>query len=258
MKAWHFGFWCTTAWQMQGESIRCNACYLRYSPSGEFLAIATSKNIQIYNPGTRERVASFKAHSPWNLSLAWTPDGTRLLSGGDEDDPTIREWDPLTWHHIWAIAIDPTGTFVASASEDRHVRLWRLSDKQTIAIFRLHSLAPHSVTFSVDGRHILSGGEDNKISDWEVPKGILAVATAHDACVTGDLSTAEDLLTQNIHTDANDHTSYAHRSFVMARQHNWDRALEDAIKSISIQTSLTGYISKGIALCGKGLGKGSI
>ncbi|KAG2367094.1 hypothetical protein BDR07DRAFT_1394283 [Suillus spraguei] len=40
----------------------------------------------------------------------------------------------------------------------------------------------------------------------------------------------------------------------MARKHDWDHALQDAIKvkSISIRPSLTGYISKGIALCGKG------
>jgi hypothetical protein len=38
------------------------------------------------------------------------------------------------------------------------------------------------------------------------------------------------LLTQEIYTDANDHTLYAHRSFVVARQHNWEHALEDAIK----------------------------
>ncbi|KIK40717.1 hypothetical protein CY34DRAFT_806892 [Suillus luteus UH-Slu-Lm8-n1] len=38
----------------------------------------------------------------------------------------------------------------------------------------------------------------------------------------------------------------------MARKHAWDHALEDSIKSISIRPSLTGYISKGIALCGKG------
>ncbi|KAG2737457.1 hypothetical protein P692DRAFT_201032333 [Suillus brevipes Sb2] len=39
----------------------------------------------------------------------------------------------------------------------------------------------------------------------------------------------------------------------MARKHAWDHALDDAIKSISIQPSLTGHISKAIALCGKGL-----
>ncbi|KAG2337645.1 TPR-like protein, partial [Suillus weaverae] len=78
------------------------------------------------------------------------------------------------------------------------------------------------------------------------------ITTVRNACIVGDLSTAEELLTQEIDTDANDHTSYAHRSSVMARKHNWDRALQDAIKSISIHPSSTGYISKGIALCGNG------
>ncbi|KAG2738605.1 WD40 repeat-like protein [Suillus brevipes Sb2] len=212
-------FWCTKTWQMQG---------------------------------TRKRVASFKGHTKWNWSLAWTLDGT--------------QWDPLTWQqvgHPWeghteiinAIAIDPTGTLVASASYDNHVRLWRLSDRQNIGIFQ-HSSPLRSVTFSVDGRYILSGGWDRKISQWEVPKDahskILATTIARDACITGDLPTAEELLSQDIHIDANNYTSYAHRSFVMARKHAWDHALEDAIKSISIRPSSTGYISKGIALCGKG------
>jgi WD40 repeat protein len=171
-------FWSTKTWRMQGKPINCRGVNcVRYSPSGELLAIATYYNIQIYNSGTRKLVASLTARA---TSLAWTPDGTRLLSGGGYD---IQEWDPLTWqlqvghlwkghtNFIWAIAIDPTGTLVASASSDdhKHVRLWRLSDRQNIGIFQPSS-PPLSVTFSVDGRHILSGGYDNKISEWEVPK----------------------------------------------------------------------------------------
>jgi WD40 repeat protein len=163
------------------------------------------------------------------LSLAWTPDGTRL-SGGDEHDPTIREWDPLTWQpqvgHPWeghtrsinAIAIDPTGTLVASASHDNHVLFWRLSDRRNIGILE-HFAWLNTVTFSVDGRRTLIGGFDYKISEWELPKDanlkaslhsslsqhliracfvqILAITTAHDACVTGDLPAAEESLTQD-------------------------------------------------------------
>ncbi|KAG2738166.1 WD40 repeat-like protein [Suillus brevipes Sb2] len=177
-------FWCTKTWQMQGDPIECVVYCIRYSPSGELLAIATNKNIQIYNPGTRKCVTSLTRRA---TSLAWTPDGTRLLSAGDKYDPTIREWDSLTWQqvghpwkghtsYIYAIAIDPAGTLVASASDDKHVRLWRLSDRRNIGIFE-HSSAPLSVTFSADGRHILSGGEDKKISEWEVPKGVHSKAS---------------------------------------------------------------------------------
>ncbi|KAG2354882.1 hypothetical protein BDR07DRAFT_1427965 [Suillus spraguei] len=267
-------FWCTKTWEMQGEPLMIQnrgnnvlCIVVRYSPSGEFLAIGTAENIQIYNPSTGERVASFRGHidGAWNLSLAWTLDSTRLLSGGREDH-TIREWDPLTWQQVgqpWkghtsdvrAIAIHPAGSLAASASFDNCVRLWRLSDRQTIAIFQ-HSSMLTCVTFSVDGKEILSGGNDNKILEWEIPKGVhckvLDVTRARNACLAGDLDTAEELLTQDIDIDANAYASYANRSFVMARKYDWDNALQDAIKSISIRPSLAGYISKGIALYGRG------
>jgi WD40 repeat protein len=161
---------------MQGE-VECGSdvyC-VRYSPSGELLAIATDKNIQIYNPGTREYITSFKVDFSYP-SLAWTSDGTHLHSAGDH---TIQEWDAFTWKqvgHPWkghtnrihAIAIHPAGTLLASASSDKHVRLWRLSDRQTIAIFE-HLSPVQSVTFSSDGKHILSGGSDEKVSEWTVP-----------------------------------------------------------------------------------------
>jgi WD40 repeat protein len=168
-------FWCTKTWEMQGDPIECGGVNcIRYSPSGELLAIATTNNIQIYNPGTRECVASFGGYT---ISLAWTPDGTRLLSGGG--DSTIREWNSSTWkqvghpwkghtNYIYAIAIDPSGTLVASASRDKHVRLWQLSGRRIIGIFE-HSSSLNTVTFSVDGRHVYSGGGDKKISEWAVP-----------------------------------------------------------------------------------------
>jgi hypothetical protein len=60
---------------------------------------------------------------------------------------------------------------------------------------------------------------------------IITIPTAvRDALIEGDLSTADMLLTQEISTDTNNHDSYANRSLVMARKHNWDQALDDAVK----------------------------
>ncbi|KAG2339985.1 WD40 repeat-like protein [Suillus weaverae] len=274
-------FWDTKTWQLQGSPILCNdrVFCVRYSPSGGHLAIATASNIEIYNPSTRHCLAIFNGHYSYNCSLAWTPDGTSLLSSGNYEDPTIREWDTSTWEQVgdaWAghtndinvIAIHPTGTLVVSASDDKQVRLWRLSDQQTVCIFQ-HSDRVCCVTFSMDGKHILGGGDDEKISEWAVPKDalpkdvpkskaqssdskILTITTsARNALIFGELSTAENILTQEIKAHPNDYTSYATRSFVMSRKLNWDRALQDANESIRINRSLTGYIAKGIALYGK-------
>jgi WD40 repeat protein len=175
--------WPTKTWERQGNPIKCGSDILciRYSPFGELLAIATN-SIEIYDSSTRERVVSFKGHTSHNFSLAWTPDGTRLLTGGDNFDPTIREWDTATWQQVgdpWtghsdyinAIAINPAGTLVASTSRETHVYLWRLSDRRTVAIFK-HSFPPECVTFSVDGKHILSGGDDKMISELAIPNDI--------------------------------------------------------------------------------------
>jgi hypothetical protein len=70
---------------------------------------------------------------------------------------------------------------------------------------------------------------------------ILAITTAQDAFITGDLPAAEELLAQDIHNDANDHTSYAHRSFIMARKHAWNHALDDAIRASYIDSSQLPY-----------------
>jgi WD40 repeat protein len=180
--------WDTETWQLQGNSINCRAGVydVRYSPSGELLAIATKADIQIWNPRTRKCIANFKdlmyttpIYAGSNLPLAWLPDATRLLSGGCSVDATIREWDlshrqqvgdPWDGHNrdINAIAVNSDGTLVASASADNHVRLWRRWDRKTIAIFQ-HTNVVRCVTFSVDGKRILSGGADNKISEWAVP-----------------------------------------------------------------------------------------
>jgi WD40 repeat protein len=98
--------WDTKTWQLQGNPINCGAginC-VRYSPSGEYLAIATTANIQIWNPGKRECIAKFQGHTAFdgahNVSLAWTPNGKQLASSGIDRDPTIQIWDSSTWKQV--------------------------------------------------------------------------------------------------------------------------------------------------------------
>ncbi|KAG2137112.1 uncharacterized protein EDB93DRAFT_1330714 [Suillus bovinus] len=282
--------WNVKSWKQQGNPIACGDYVhcIRYSPFGEHLAIATSGDIQIWNPNSRHQIKTLKAHaafnSAWNYSLSWASDGRRLFTAGSYLDPTIREWDTSTWEQVGhpctgrgnsgtkginTLTVNPAGTLVASTSYDHHVRLWRLSDRRIIASFK-HSHTVCCVVFSTDGKYILSGGLDKKVSQWAVPSlnfkacfdrsdltmqkpfslQILEMdSKSRDACIAGDLNTAEALLTQQIDADNGDHNAYANRSFVRARKAEWSLALDDALKSIEMP-SLTGYLSSGIALCG--------
>lgn len=55
-------------------------------------------------------------------------------------------------------------------------------------------------------------------------------STLRNACMSGDLSAAEELLTQEINAKSDRYRSYANRSVVMARKLDWDHALDDATK----------------------------
>jgi WD40 repeat protein len=193
--------WSTETWQPEGKPIYTlhDVYCARYSPSGELLVITTTFGATIYDPFTSDCVAFFSGDTGYKFLtvLAWTPDGGRLLSGGSDSDRAIREWDPSTWQQLgdpWnghtnsinAIAVSPDGTLVASASADKHVRLWRLSDRRTIATFK-HTKQVNCVTFSADGRHILSGGDDMKISEWAVPEDALPADSLKDQASTGVL-----------------------------------------------------------------------
>jgi WD40 repeat protein len=159
--------------------------------SGELLVIAANeKKLQFRHQETRHviQASASSLQGSQIIQLVTRVDarcGTRLLTGGNR----VREWDATTWKqvgdpwtghtdHINAIAIHPAGTLVASTSSDSHTRLWQLSDRQTIAVFK-HSLTNSCVTFSMDGNHIFSGGSDKMIPEWTVPQGIHPKACFH-------------------------------------------------------------------------------
>ncbi|KAG2340335.1 WD40 repeat-like protein [Suillus weaverae] len=175
--------------KMEGHNIEVWA--LAVSRDGQMIASGdTNGEIIAWHGETGESLTQhIKGHSNAIISLDFSPDGTVLATSGSWEEMTqFWYWDTLTWQqvgHPWeghtgfinTIVIHPAGTLVASASDDNHVRLWRLSDQHTIAIFQ-HSSSLQCLTFSADGKHILSGGDDNKISEWAA-KGVNAKASFH-------------------------------------------------------------------------------
>ncbi|KAG1890759.1 WD40-repeat-containing domain protein [Suillus subluteus] len=170
-------FWCTAAWKENQDAIPLDAVVhcVRYSSSGELLAIATENNIYIYNPATRQRIKMLKGHSGGTFTLTWTLQGTYLLSGGGERDPTVRVWEVLKGGEIEAfrghtdkistISVNESSTIITSASSDGSIRLWPFPKSNVLDV----AAGAFCVTF-------FSGGDDQKISQWVLPStGLVSV-----------------------------------------------------------------------------------
>ncbi|UGX93643.1 caspase family protein [Bradyrhizobium barranii subsp. barranii] len=120
-------------------------------------------------------------HSRGISSAAFSRDGTRLLSGSEDD--TLKLWDAATGrlirtfvghaNDVTSVAFSPDGAQLLSGSEDRTLKLWDAATGHLIRSFEGHSLKVRSVTFSPDGTQLLSGSNDSTVRLWEAASGRL-------------------------------------------------------------------------------------
>ena len=114
-------------------------------------------------------------------SVAFAPDGRRLVTGGKRGSATIWSVDgeklvELDGHsaEITDVAFSADGSRLATASRDETARVWDAGSGR-----QLLELAPHrddvtSVAFSPDGRLVLTASRDHDARLWDAETGALA------------------------------------------------------------------------------------
>jgi WD40 repeat protein len=116
-------------------------------------------------------------HSQPIRAVAWSPDGTRLATAGEEGSAKVWDMDSgreilkLVGHtnKIVGVAWSPDGGCLATASWDKTVRVWDAASGRELHKFRQEDGAT-SVAWSPDGQQLASGWGDGKAIVWDVAR----------------------------------------------------------------------------------------
>jgi serine/threonine protein kinase len=191
-----------------------------WSPNGQFIASGGDDGTaQIWNPTTGKQIFTYNGYAGTGqyievVTLAWSPDGKRIVSsatvsGPGPNLPDVRVWDastgktlvsykghlPQTAGHsnvVGQVAWSPDGTLIASAGGyDKTVQVWDASTGRTILTYRGHSFDVWKVQWSPAGKYIASASGDpntpstgGDIQVWDINGNRTVTYTGHSVEVT--------------------------------------------------------------------------
>jgi WD40 repeat protein len=150
---------------------------LGYHPRGEWLAVGTKAGrVLLIEPEKGEVMTRWQAHRGTIHSLTIRPDGGALATTGSD---AVRVWQAPSGKELashktltaWASAFSPDGLHLATAEEDRVVRLREALTGEVIRSLDGHSERPSDIAFSPDGKRLVSGGLDRTVRVWDVESG---------------------------------------------------------------------------------------
>ncbi|AFY32673.1 WD40 repeat domain-containing serine/threonine-protein kinase [Calothrix sp. PCC 7507] len=170
-----------------------------FSPDSKLLTMSGGDEIYLWNLETGNRSLTLShASSGWVHSLAFSPDGKILASGGgaawrswgsyEVGDPTIKLWNVsdgkllsnLAGHSDSVLSIAFSSEILASGSADKTIKVWHFNSGVLLHTLTGHSAAVLSLAMSPDRKILASGSDDGTIKLWDISIGkLLYTLTGH-------------------------------------------------------------------------------
>jgi WD40 repeat protein len=135
------------------------------------------ETIRFWIGGSKE-LHVLSRHSAPVAALAFTPDGTRLLSASW--DQTAKVWDVKTGQELRTlaghtgdletVAISPDSRYAATGGKDNTIRFWDLESEEGLPRVFESPGSVSSLVFSPDGKRLFSGCGD-KLLVWDIQSG---------------------------------------------------------------------------------------
>jgi WD40 repeat protein len=130
-------------------------------------------------------------------SVAWSPDGTLLVSVCAKDDQSLHFWDPTSGEPaeriplsvysthlltILSVAWSPSGRYIAAGCDDGTLQVVDVWRRRHITTYRSETAYKiKSVAWSPDGNYIVTGGSTHwgnsgKVRIWQVEANVPPLA----------------------------------------------------------------------------------
>jgi WD40 repeat protein len=154
------------------------------SPQNDKMAVGLSSGtLKLYNlPGGTLSNNVF-AHTGWVTTVAYAPDGTRIVTGGS--DGRIKVWTDAASHvltcaghtgRVTAVKVSHDNQYIISSGVDNTIKIWELATGTLVRTLTGHTDDVSSIDISPDGGLLVSGCVDGWCKVWDFATGT-ALAT---------------------------------------------------------------------------------
>ncbi|MBT9313525.1 TIR domain-containing protein [Leptothoe kymatousa] len=161
---------------------------------GKMIASASADgSARLWNPDGSQLGDPFVVDETQVLSVAFSPDGKQLAIGLENGDIELWQIEPqrrkfTTIRHsddpVTDLAFSHNGQIIASASEDKTVRLWK-KDGTPLKTLTQHIASVRAVEFSPDGKLLATGADDSTLRLYTSDGKFLKTLRGHRAQVKG-------------------------------------------------------------------------